>query len=919
LQEFKNGEWLPHSLPEIAAEFRAGSARLMDSVPLYPVRQGLVLLALTDSLIEYNAEAPEQPRKTVLRAANQSKIGRFSGMISARDGGLWLAGARGLAKAPAPARALNSDTVWQEFLPPQSLMIENLREPHEDAEGAVTLVAESSGSHQSVIVRFDGEHWTTTMAGDEKIRQAWRGPERTIWAVTATSLLQGEDGAALSANDDIAARQYYDVAVEPNGNFWLASSDGLFHYSALAWRTPSSTKQIASLVHSLADDKNGQLWFLAGNALHSLQNEKRQDFPFPDDLNRRLLAARGLFPLKDGALLLDAGDDCFKFHPRLGKFSPISPKEQASSIRPLGFLRDGNLCFQITGSNTLARLQTYDGLEFQPLPDAPRTNLNFNALLAAQNGDLWLGGEHGVAWRHDKQWKTFVTTDKSAPVGASCFSEMADGKIWCAGQDRIWEFDGRSWSGIRQGFDRINGMLRARDGSVWVASNSGIHRFFQNAWVENGMEDGLPSASVREIYEDERGVWVGTTHGLSLYHPDADPDPPQTRLQEFKEAEKSIPEGGSITVTFSGQDKWKFTPRSRLVYSGRLDEHDWSPFQEVNGITLSDQPPGNHVFQVRAMDRNCRLEADPARLEFVVIVPWYKESRLLLISFAGGAVALFFAGLAVNRHRRLVRSYAEVEKKVAERTRELEIANRELMHSQKMTALGTLAAGIAHDFNNILSIIKGSAQIIEDNLDNPAKVTTRVERINTVVEQGAGIVKAMLGFSRDSDSQIAPCDLNEVARDTIKLLGDRFLREVQVTFKPTANLSLAPGSKDFIQQILLNFIFNAAESMAKRKQVILATQCLDSLPKGWVLAPAQAREYVAISVRDFGCGIAPENMPRIFEPFFTTKALSVRRGTGLGLSMVYELAKKMEAGLAVDSVVDQGSTFTLVLAVSRII
>jgi signal transduction histidine kinase/ligand-binding sensor domain-containing protein len=917
LQEIKNGSWVTHTLPEIAAEFRAGSARLMDSVPLCPVRQGLVLIALTDNLIEYHTDIADQAQHTVLRAANQSKIGRFTGMISSRDGGLWLAGERGLAKAPSPTRALTSDTVWQEFLPPESLMIGKLREPHEDSEGVVTLVAESSRNSQCVVVHFDGEHWTAKTIGDERIRHAWRGPEHTVWAITQTSLLQGDDGSALAANDDIVARQYYDVAVEPSGNFWLATSDGLFHYSALTWRTPPSVKNILSLVHCLADDKDGQLWFFAGNSLHSLQNEKRQDFPFPDDLARRLFAARALFRLKDGSLLVDAGDECFKFHPRFGAFTPISTKERVSAIRPLGLLRDGNLCVQIAGQNTPASFHVYDGLEFQTWPDAPRTNLNYSTLLAAQNGDLWLGGEQGVAWRHEKRWKIFVTADKSAPVGATCFAEMADGKIWCAGQDRIWEFDGRSWSGIRQGFDRINGMLRARDGSVWVASNSGLHRFFQNAWVENGMEDGLPSAAVREIYEDEHGVWAGTTHGLSLYHPDADPDPPQTKLQDFKEAEKSIPEGGSITVRFSGQDKWKFTPRSRLVYSGRLDEHDWSAFQEVNGITLSDQPAGKHVFQVRAMDRNCRLEADPARLEFVVIVPWYKESRLLLISFAGGAVALFFAGLAVNRHRRLVRSYAEVEKKVADRTRELEIANRELMHSQKMTALGTLAAGIAHDFNNILSIIKGSAQIIEDNLDNPAKVTTRVERIKTVVEQGAGIVKAMLGFSRHSDSQIAPCDLNEVARDTIKLLGDRFLREVQVTFEPTSGLPLAPGSKDFIQQILLNFIFNAAESMAKRKQVILATQRLDALPKCMVLAPAQAREYVAISVRDFGCGITPENMPRIFDPFFTTKALSVRRGTGLGLSMVYELAKKMEAGLAVESVVDQGSVFTLILSMAE--
>jgi two-component system NtrC family sensor kinase len=192
-----------------------------------------------------------------------------------------------------------------------------------------------------------------------------------------------------------------------------------------------------------------------------------------------------------------------------------------------------------------------------------------------------------------------------------------------------------------------------------------------------------------------------------------------------------------------------------------------------------------------------------------------------------------------------------------------------------------------------------------------------VGRIKTVVEQGAGIVKAMLGFSRESDDQSAACDLNEAVKDTIKLLGDRFLREVQVTFEPGTGVPDVACSKDFIQQILLNFIFNAAESMAKRKQVILAAKILQKLPSALVLAPGKAPGYAAISVKDFGSGIPPENMARIFEPFFTTKAMSVRRGTGLGLSMVYELAKKMEAGIAVESVVNNGSVFTLILPVQK--
>ena len=319
-----------------------------------------------------------------------------------------------------------------------------------------------------------------------------------------------------------------------------------------------------------------------------------------------------------------------------------------------------------------------------------------------------------------------------------------------------------------------------------------MHRFFQGAWVENGREEGLPANAIREICEDARGrIWAGTAHGLSLYHPEADTDPPRTFIHELTAKETQVPEGGTITLAFNGEDKWNYTRRQRLLFSHRLDGRDWSPFEPANNIAFIDLPAGKHYFEVRAMDRNGNIDPNPARLEFAVdpaLVQGIAPGADLL---AGLAAALFFAGLAFNRHRQLVRSYAEVEKKVAQRTRELEIANRALAHSQKMNALGTLAAGIAHDFNNILSIIKGSAQIIEDNVDNPQKIATRVDRIKTVVEQGAGIVKAMLGFSSESGQPAGPCDVNAVVDETLKLLGDRFLREVQITFERAPDLPIA--------------------------------------------------------------------------------------------------------------------------------
>jgi two-component system cell cycle sensor histidine kinase/response regulator CckA len=316
------------------------------------------------------------------------------------------------------------------------------------------------------------------------------------------------------------------------------------------------------------------------------------------------------------------------------------------------------------------------------------------------------------------------------------------------------------------------------------------------------------------------------------------------------------------------------------------------------------------------MDRNWNVEVKPVVFPFEAVVPWYRERRLLGAILAGGLAVLFFAGLAVNRHLRLRRSYAQVGAMVEARTRELERAMKQLVHSEKMAALATLAAGIAHDFNSILSIIKGSAQIIEGHLDDREKVRTRVARIQTSVEQASAIVKAMLGFGATAEKRLQACDPAAVIEATVRLLGDRFLRQIVLHSQVPADLPPVRGVKDFMQQTLLNFLLNAADALPESGgEVHLRAGVTEQLPEGLVLPPAQARGHVFIAVQDNGCGIPPENLPRIFEPFFTTKALSAHHGTGLGLYTVYEFAKEMGHGLKVESVPGRGTTFTLFMPV----
>jgi signal transduction histidine kinase len=941
LREFKDGSWLLHPVREIAAEPHIST--VLDPVPLYPIKQGLVAFLLSDRLMEFNSVVvrTNTPQAQVLRMVSQTRLGRFIGMVPARDGGLWISGAHGLAKVPGPLRNLKPETEWREYPIPETLGIENLQAPHEvpsleavaSQRPVVIALAEFSTNHQKVVISFDGQAWNVDGVPPRKPRQVWCGPDETRWEMTIDALFQWEAGspADVVENEEVSARQYFDVAVEPSGNFWLATSDGLFRYSPLLWRTPSLVRQVSSPVRCLTGDQDGRLWFVSGARVYALQKARLESYAVPAIANRNL-QVRGLYYLKSRTLVVEAedlesnaGTQLFVLNLEQGVLRPLNEPSASGRWSALGLLADGSLClgnFTTTGDEATCSLARYDGRAVEVIADPapiPLLGTNLHTLFLAQNGDIWVSGETGTACYHEKKWLTFTSSDKSTPEAAIGFVELPDGKIWCADQEQVWEFDGRNWTVFRRGFDRINGLLRTRDGSIWIACNNGLQRFVQGSgiWIENGVEEGLPSATVRELYEDQRGLWAATTHGLSLFHPQADRDPPIVTIQKLATLGNGPSEGNVITLSFTGQDKWHYTPPERLLFSYRLDDGDWSMYQPNGHITYSDLHAGKHSFRVRAIDRNANQSKESALLEFSIVLPWYRETRLVLISVVGLVTALFFAALSFNRHRQLVQSYAEVEKKVAERTLQLEMANQELLQSQKMRALGTLAAGIAHDFNNILSIVKGSAQIIEDNLDNPQKVKSRADRIKTVVDQGAGIVKAMLGFSRDSGQELAPCDVNGVVDDTLKLLGDRFLREVQVKYQPARDLPVVLASKEFIQQILLNFIFNAAESMTASKEILVSSRWMDKLPQELVLMPKAAASYVVISVQDFGCGIAPEILPRIFEPFFTTKALSSRRGTGLGLSMVYELAKKLGAGLSVESALDKGSTFGLILPVDE--
>lgn len=301
------------------------------------------------------------------------------------------------------------------------------------------------------------------------------------------------------------------------------------------------------------------------------------------------------------------------------------------------------------------------------------------------------------------------------------------------------------------------------------------------------------------------------------------------------------------------------------------------------------------------------------------VLPVERRSTLqttLILSLVGFGLAALFALATLRRHRKAIAGYLAAETKVAGRNRELEMAKVELMHSQKMQALGTLATGIAHDFNNLLSVIRMSNKLIGRATKGNAEIQENVADVEQAVIQGKHVVGSMLGYARTENELPGPTDVSTIVEDTVSLLSKEFLSGIALTLELDRELPLVNLGRGRLEQVLLNLIVNASEAMQGKGKLKIILHPRPALPaKTYALRPNPAAQYLELAVVDSGPGIAPEIRSRLFEPFFTTKRAGAKPGTGLGLSLVYSIAEQDGLGLAVESEPAKGATFTLIIPV----
>ncbi|MCB1692989.1 MAG: response regulator [Pseudomonadales bacterium] len=251
------------------------------------------------------------------------------------------------------------------------------------------------------------------------------------------------------------------------------------------------------------------------------------------------------------------------------------------------------------------------------------------------------------------------------------------------------------------------------------------------------------------------------------------------------------------------------------------------------------------------------------------------------------------------------RTRAEQEK------RELETRYRQV---QKMEAIGTLAGGVAHDFNNLLTGILGYTDLLKMESQDE-KVISGVAVIERAARRAQELTSQLLGFARKGQFQSVPVDIGESIRDIVSFLERTINKNIVIDVRiETGACSTLRGDPSQVHQLLLNLAVNARDAMPDGGQLSFETHLVDLEPDYCRPLGIEPGSYNLIIVSDTGVGISREKQERIFEPFFTDKGPG--RGTGMGLAMVYGVAKAHGGAVSVYSELGAGTTFRVYLPYS---
>ncbi len=822
------------------------------------------------------------------------------------------------------------------------------------------------------VSKYDGKNFThfTEKEGlsDNEINCILKDKRGNLWVGTASGGVNkygGQRFTHFTKEEGLGDDNVRNIVEDKDGNLWFGTyGAGVNRYDGKSF-THFTTKEGMRLdiVRSILEDNSGNLWFGDWNGVSKYDGKSFTYFTTNADMNTNMLQD------KKGNLWFGSfGDGVFKFDGK--RFINFTTKEGLSGNYVSGILQDknGRLWF-----STEHGLTEYDDTTFTHFTKKEGLSDDDVFCIAEDNyGNIWVGTKSGGVNKYDgknfthytqreglsNNLVTSILKDKSGNLWFGTLfglNKLAKNKVASDLSDSEFLFktytydDGFSGIGVNNVGKSI---FEAKDGTIWIGANDRLTAYHPDEDVPDTIPPNIQLTGLSlfneniawQNLEKKIDTSIALSNGVSFHDFHFDSISKWYSIPQ----QLSLPYSNNyLTFQFLG-----ITTQSpkKVKYKFKLEgiDKNWNALTNSTQAAYGNLPHGTYTFKVKAMNGDGYWSRE-FNYSFTIRPPWWRT--WWFTTLAALVVVAGVYGYIQYRSRNLKQRNILLENKVTERTHELNQSlsklkntQEQLVHSEKMASLGELTSGIAHEIKNPLNFINNFSElnldlltdVKEEQLSNPDKTTLaelvnmiktlkkNSEKINHHGKRVDDIVKSMLQHSRTGNLAKEPVNVNALCEESLKLAYHGF-KAKEKTFQASfethfeAGLPTIMAIPQELSRVLLNLCNNAfyAVHEKKRKLQPVSTDAseVESLYKPMVTVSTRQRDNkIMITVSDNGTGIPQKIISKIFQPFFTTKPTG--EGTGLGLSMSYDIITKSHGGeLYVKSKEGEGTTFEIVMPV----
>jgi ligand-binding sensor domain-containing protein/signal transduction histidine kinase len=826
----------------------------------------------------------------------------------------------------------------------------------EDKAGGIWIGAFLAGLNHfdpktSKLTRLKAESNNAQALGENTIWYAAFSKEGVLWITTQSNVYRTDPLRKNIKHTEIAERVHA-FHEDAAGILWIASDTGLIRQDRRNGTThyytndPKDAGSISSnVVVCIYEDKEGTLWIGTDKGLDLFNKQINKFYHYkPGKKNQPGLNNTAIFSIlqdQQGAFWLATDDGLNVLNRRTGSVKHFrnnpSDTNSLSSNAVYKIMEDksGNIWVATWGNGGLNLLDKKSGHFKRYLQGN-----NIVDLFEDSNGTLWIGTQFGLYYRNKSTGEFLVFSDPASGIGTT----------------------------------NIAGIVEDDKKNLWLGSQSAIIKLnlHNNQTSIYGRKYGIIPNSIYDLvsYKSRRGeLFFGDARGYFTFFPNdltANALPPQIQITDLKVADISLRPGqpplttsieqmGNIKLNYK-QDIFSLD-FAAIHYSSIEENRDlfmlegydtkWRKAGSEKTASYFNVPPGEYVFKIKASSSD-GVWAEKW-LKIIITPPWWHTwwaylFYAILLTASIGAIINYRSRSLINEKRQLEQQVkirtAEIVKQKEEIARqrdnlehtlgELRSAQDQLVQREKMASLGELTAGIAHQIKNPLNFINNFSEVSielmnemenelkagdkEEALHLAADIKQNLQRVADHGQRADAIVKGMLQHSRSSTGQKEPTDINALADEYLRLSyhGLRAKdKSFHANFKEQFDESIdkAEVVPQEIGRVFLNLFNNAFYAVNERKNqlngtfeptVTVSTKKIENKPDNY---------RIEICIKDNGTGIPGKALDKIFQPFFTTKPAG--QGTGLGLSLSYDIIKAHGGEIKVETKEGEGSAFII--------